>query len=49
MTKKVILCILDGWGLGEDNSHNAIFLAQKKNFDSLTKKFGYVRLQLLEF
>ena len=48
MTKKVMLCILDGWGLGEDNSHNAIFLAQKKNFDSLTKKFGYVRLNASE-
>ncbi len=48
MTKKVMLCILDGWGLGEDNSHNAIFLAQKKNFDSLTKQFGYIRLNASE-
>ena len=48
MTKKVMLCILDGWGLGENSSHNAIFLAQKKNFDFLTEQFGYIRLNASE-
>ena len=36
--KKVLLLILDGWGLGEDNEHNAIFLAQPKYWQSLWEK-----------
>ena len=27
--RKVLLCILDGWGLGKKNKHNAIQLAIK--------------------
>ena len=45
MRKKVLVCILDGWGLGKNNSHNAIFLAKKKNFDYLNKKNGYLKLK----
>ena len=48
MRKKVLVCILDGWGLGKNNSHNAIFLAKKKNFDYLTKKYGYLKLKASE-
>ena len=31
--KKVLLCILDGWGIGSKNKYNAIESAKKKNFD----------------
>ena len=48
MKKKVLVCILDGWGLGKNNSFNAIFLAKKKNFDYLTKKYGYLKLKASE-
>ena len=32
MAKKILLCILDGWGVAEDNAHNAVHLAKKKKF-----------------
>ena len=46
--KKVLVCILDGWGLGKNNSHNSVFLAKKQNFDYLTKKYGYIKLKASE-
>lgn len=33
----VVLCILDGWGLGEKNEYNAIHLGNTPNFDMLMK------------
>ena len=48
MNRKVLLCILDGWGLGKDHSHNAIFLAKKSNFESLSKRFGHIKLSASE-
>ena len=48
MRKKVLVCILDGWGLGKNNSYNAVFRAKKKNFDYLTKKYGYLKLKASE-
>ena len=41
---KIILCILDGWGLGAKNSTNAIFQAKTLNFDSLFKKYSKTEL-----
>ena len=35
MNKKVALIVLDGWGLGELNKHNAIHMAKTPFFDSL--------------
>jgi 2,3-bisphosphoglycerate-independent phosphoglycerate mutase len=46
--KKVLLCILDGWGLGEKNQYNAIEKARKKNFDFLVKEFGHSKLYASE-
>lgn len=46
--KKVILCILDGWGLGPDSESNAVFLSKKKNFDSIISKFSFTSLQASE-
>ena len=37
MKKKVLLCILDGWGIGRKNKNNAIHIAKTKNFDTLKK------------
>ncbi len=48
MRKKVLICILDGWGLGKNDSYNAVYLAKKKNFDHLTKKYGFLKLKASE-
>lgn len=48
MSKKVLLCILDGWGLGEKDPTNAVFSAKTKNFNTLIKKFGSVKLMASE-
>ena len=45
MSNKVLLCILDGWGLGKDNPTNAISMAKKKNYDFLTSNYGYTNLK----
>jgi len=37
--KKVILVILDGWGIGKNSDRNAICHADKKNWDSLVAKY----------
>ena len=34
MTKKVLLCILDGWGIGEKNKNNAIHMAKTKKTEN---------------
>ena len=33
MKKKVMLCILDGWGFAKNSPYNAISEAKKKFFD----------------
>ena len=48
MSKKVLLCILDGWGLGESHSQNAISQAKIKNFELLSENFGYLKLNASE-
>ncbi len=48
MKKKILLCILDGWGIGKKNSCNAIHLAKKKNFDFILKKFNSSKLHASE-
>ena len=48
MTKKVLLCILDGWGIGEKNKNNAIHTAKTENFDNLVKKYGFIKLDASE-
>ncbi|MBN2857794.1 MAG: 2,3-bisphosphoglycerate-independent phosphoglycerate mutase [Candidatus Delongbacteria bacterium] len=37
--KKVILCIMDGFGIGKDYDHNAVTRADKPKIDELFKKF----------
>ena len=42
--RKILLCILDGWGLGKKNKYNAIEVAKTDNFDAITKTFGMGKL-----
>jgi len=42
--RKILLCILDGWGLGKKNKYNAIEVAKTDNFDSIVKKFDMGKL-----
>ena len=44
MKKKVLLCILDGWGISEESSFNAISEAKTNNFDKIIKKYGMIKL-----
>ena len=44
MKKKVMLCILDGWGEAESSSYNAISEAKKNNFDQIVNKYGMIKL-----
>ena len=43
-SKKVILLILDGWGLGKSDASNPIWVAQPKFFNSLCEKYPYTTL-----
>ncbi|UPT68490.1 MAG: 2,3-bisphosphoglycerate-independent phosphoglycerate mutase [Sphingobacteriales bacterium JAD_PAG50586_3] len=43
--KKVILVILDGWGIGEDTPANAVKAAQTPCFDSLIAKYPHSELR----
>ena len=38
--KKVLLCILDGWGIGSKNKYNAIEAAEKKILIILLKNLA---------
>ncbi len=40
--KKFVLCILDGFGLSDKKDGNAVYMANKKNFDRLCSKFSFV-------
>lgn len=39
LQRPIILLILDGWGIGEDDAHNAIFLAHTPNIDDILKRY----------
>ncbi|MBR4806047.1 MAG: phosphoglycerate mutase (2,3-diphosphoglycerate-independent), partial [Bacteroidales bacterium] len=44
MGKKVLLMILDGWGIGKENSSNAIFTQGQPNIDALRAKYPHSEL-----
>ncbi len=48
MSKRILLCILDGWGLSKNIQKNAIHIAKTKNYDFLSKKFGSIPLNASE-
>lgn len=41
---KVVLLILDGWGIGREDGSNPIFLAKPKFINSLYKKYPWTKL-----
>lgn len=43
-SKKALLIILDGWGIGRDGDNNAISQASKKNWDSFMKRYPHSQL-----
>jgi len=44
MNKKVILMILDGWGVTQDSKVSAVAQAKTPNFDSLIQKYPHAEL-----
>jgi 2,3-bisphosphoglycerate-independent phosphoglycerate mutase len=42
--RPVILCILDGWGISDSKSHNAIYGANPENYQFFLKKFPNSKL-----
>jgi 2,3-bisphosphoglycerate-independent phosphoglycerate mutase len=42
--KKIILLILDGWGMGKDDASNPIFLVKPKFINSLYQKYPWTTL-----
>lgn len=44
MDKKVLLMILDGWGIGKKDSTNAIYTAGQPNIDALMAKYPHSQL-----
>jgi 2,3-bisphosphoglycerate-independent phosphoglycerate mutase len=43
--RRVLLVILDGWGIGKNDDTNPIFLAQTPVWDDLTRQYPCARLQ----
>ena len=43
--RRVMLVILDGWGIGREDDTNPIFLAQTPVWDGLTQRYSSIRLQ----
>ena len=43
--RRVLLIILDGWGIGKNDDTNPIYLAQTPVWDELTRRYPYSRLQ----
>ena len=44
MSDKVILIIMDGWGIGDDNKVSAIHAAKTPFYDSIIKKYPNSKL-----
>ncbi|MBR3510891.1 MAG: 2,3-bisphosphoglycerate-independent phosphoglycerate mutase [Alphaproteobacteria bacterium] len=42
--KPIVLCIMDGVGINEDSTHNAVALANMPYFDGLLKKYPHSKL-----
>jgi 2,3-bisphosphoglycerate-independent phosphoglycerate mutase len=43
--KKVVLLVMDGWGLSEPSEFNAIDNAKKPNYDRLVREYPNTRLK----
>ena len=42
--KPILLCILDGWGIGPQSQDNAIFMAKTPNYDQILADFPHAKL-----
>ena len=46
MTKKTtLLCILDGWGIGNKHKNNAIYRANTPNYDKILQKYPHSKIK----
>ena len=43
--QRVVLCIMDGWGINKNSNHNAVALAKTPNVDYLTNTYPYSTLE----
>lgn len=41
MTNRVLLCILDGWGISKDTKYNAVYQAKTRNFDNFMQNMSH--------
>ena len=44
MTDRVLLCILDGWGISSDTKYNAVYSANTPNYDNFIKTMSNTTL-----
>ena len=45
MTNRVLLCIMDGWGLSKENEHNAIKEGKTPNFDKFMREMSAAQIR----
>ena len=43
--QRVVLCIMDGWGINKNSNYNAVALAKTPNVDYLTNTYPYSTLE----
>ena len=43
--QRVVLCIMDGWGINKNSNHNAVALAKTPNVDYLTDTYPHSTLE----
>lgn len=44
MSKRVLLCILDGWGISKTHQDDATFIAKTPNYDNFVKNQSFVKI-----
>ncbi len=44
MNKRVLLCILDGWGISQNHENDAIYKANTQNYDNFVKNQSFTQI-----
>ena len=44
MSNRVLLCILDGWGISDDTKYNAVYSANTPNYDNFMKNMSHTTI-----
>ena len=44
MSNRVLLCILDGWGISSDTKYNAVYSANTPNYDNFMKNMSHTTI-----